>query len=84
MFRKKRIAFTLAEVLVTLGIIGVIAAVTIPMIVSEYQKTKYVAQLQKFYATFQIGLKQYAASQGCDDLRCTGNTCSRKLRLPIG
>ena len=31
-------AFTLAEVLITLVIIGVIAALTIPAIVSKYQK----------------------------------------------
>lgn len=30
--------FTLAEVLITLGIIGVVAAVTIPALVTTYQK----------------------------------------------
>lgn len=30
--------FTLAEVLVTLGIIGIVAAMTIPMLISKYQK----------------------------------------------
>lgn len=31
-------AFTLAEVLITLGIIGVVAAMTLPTLVGEYQK----------------------------------------------
>ncbi|MFI3300301.1 MAG: type II secretion system protein [Candidatus Gastranaerophilales bacterium] len=34
---KKRSAFTLAEVLITLGIIGVVSAMTIPNLVSNYQ-----------------------------------------------
>ncbi|MFI3301499.1 MAG: type II secretion system protein, partial [Candidatus Gastranaerophilales bacterium] len=33
----KRSAFTLAEVLITLGIIGVVSAMTIPNLVSNYQ-----------------------------------------------
>lgn len=64
-------AFTLAEVLITLAIIGVVAALTIPTLVSNYQKTQYVAQLKKFYSTFNNGMKTYMASMGCDDMRCT-------------
>ena len=39
--------FTLAEVLVTLGIIGVISAMTLPTLVKNHQRTVYVTQLQK-------------------------------------
>lgn len=39
--------FTLAEVLVTLGIIGVISAMTIPTLVKNHQRTVYVTQLKK-------------------------------------
>ena len=35
---KKKVAFTLAEVLITLGIIGVVAAMTMPMLIAKYQK----------------------------------------------
>ncbi len=38
----KKVAFTLAEVLITLGIIGVVAAVTLPTLVANYQKTVWV------------------------------------------
>lgn len=66
-------AFTLAEVLITLGIIGVVAALTIPTLVANYQKTQYATQLKKFYATFNQALKQYTADNSCpDDLLCTG------------
>lgn len=43
-------AFTLAEVLITLGIIGIVAALTIPTLISNYQKTQYVVGLKKAYS----------------------------------
>ena len=39
--------FTLAEVLITLGIIGVVAAITIPNLIANYQKKQTVTKLQK-------------------------------------
>ena len=36
--KKKKAAFTLAEVLITLGIIGIVAAMTMPMLIAKYQK----------------------------------------------
>ncbi len=49
--------FTLAEVLITLAIIGVVAALTIPAVVRNYQKTQTVTQLKKAYS----GLNQAMA-----------------------
>ncbi len=49
LFTSKKAAFTLAEVLVTLGIIGVISAMTLPTLVKNHQRTVYVTQLQKVY-----------------------------------
>ncbi len=43
-------AFTLAETLITLTIIGVIAALTIPTMVSKYQKHTYIVGLKKVYS----------------------------------
>lgn len=43
-------AFTLAEVLITLGIIGVIAAITIPTLINNYQKQALFNQFKKAYA----------------------------------
>lgn len=37
-----RAAFTLAEVLITLGIIGIVAAMTIPNLIYNYQKKVWV------------------------------------------
>lgn len=45
--------FTLAEVLVTLGIIGVVSAMTIPTLMQNHQKKVYVTELHKVYNEFQ-------------------------------
>lgn len=39
--------FTLAEVLITLGIIGVVAALTMPSLIAEHQKNKLLQELKK-------------------------------------
>lgn len=48
---KKR-AFTIAEVLIVLSIIGVIVAITIPSLVERYQKHVTIVQLKKVFADF--------------------------------
>ncbi len=42
--------FTLAEVLITLAIIGVVAALTIPSVIQNYKKIQTVTQLKKVYS----------------------------------
>lgn len=44
--------FTLAEVLVTLGIIGVVSAMTVPTLMQNHQRKVYVTQLHKVYNEF--------------------------------
>ena len=46
----KKIAFTLAEVLITLGVIGIVAAMTIPTLISNYQEKVFVTGAKKFYS----------------------------------
>lgn len=48
---KDKRAFTLAETLITLMIIGVIAALTIPAIMQKTHSREHVAQLKKAYAS---------------------------------
>lgn len=43
-------AFTLAEVLITLGIIGIVAAMTLPAVISKYQESVTIAKLKKAYS----------------------------------
>ena len=53
----KHKAFTLAEVLITLGIIGVVAAFTIPGLISRYQEKEMVNRWVKFYSLLQQAVK---------------------------
>ena len=50
--RKKK-GFTLAEVLITLSIIGVVAAMTTPSLVGGYQKAKVGPSIRKFMSTLE-------------------------------
>lgn len=68
---KLKTGFTLAEILITLGIIGIVAAMTIPTLINNIQKTQYVAGLKKAYSTIQQGFKLYMADQGVTDLSQT-------------
>lgn len=61
-------AFTLAEVLITLGIIGVVAALTIPTLISNYQKQVYVTRLQKGISVLNNGVRLMMADEGVDTL----------------
>ncbi len=45
--------FTLAEVLITLGIIGVVAAMTLPTLITNYQKRATVAKLKRAYSVIK-------------------------------
>lgn len=42
-----KFGFTLSEVLITLGIIGVVAAMTIPILITNYQKKETVTKLRR-------------------------------------
>ena len=52
MIKKHSKGFTLAEVLITLGIIGIVAALTIPTISKNIQQAVLKNQFKKFYSTF--------------------------------
>ena len=53
----KKCAFTLAEVLITLGIIGVVAAITIPSLMAATQEASLVPKVKKTYSTLAQALK---------------------------
>ncbi len=60
----RKIAFTLAEVLITLGIIGVVAAMTIPTLVANYQKKETVTALKKAYSQLSQAVKMSELENG--------------------
>ena len=57
-------AFTLAEVLITLGIIGIVAALTIPSIVAGVQKEILKNQFKKTYSTFSNAVMRVQSDWG--------------------
>ena len=64
LFLSRLAAFTLAEVLITLGIIGVVAAMTIPTLVANYQKKETVTALKKAYSQLSQAVKMSELENG--------------------
>ena len=54
---KKIKSFTLAEVLITLVVIGIIAAITIPVVMANHKRTETASKLKKFYSTMSEAIK---------------------------
>lgn len=61
---KKKNAFTLAEVLITLGIIGIVAAMTLPTLIANYKRQEYSTQIKKFYSTFSQAITRSEVDNG--------------------
>ena len=59
----KKIGFTLAEVLITLGIIGVVAAMTIPTLVSKSQQRQHVIAWRKAYSSLAQAVRLMQADE---------------------
>ena len=79
-------AFTLAEVLITLAIIGVVAAVTLPTVVANYQKKQTVTKLKKMYTllnqVIQRAEAEYGETEGWD-YKTMGSTDEEKYNYFI-
>ena len=61
---EKSNGFTLAEVLITLGIIGIVAAMTLPALVQNYQKTVLKNQFKKTYSSFYTAIRTAQTNLG--------------------
>ena len=62
----RKIAFTLAEVLITLGIIGIVASITLPTLIREYNKHAWVNALKQNYSMLNQGFKKMMADDGVE------------------
>ena len=62
--------FTLAEVLITLGIIGVVAALTMPSLIASYQKKALETQFKKVYSMYSQNLQKTAIVDFGESLYC--------------
>ena len=65
--KRNNLGFTLAEVLITLGIIGVVVALTMPSLIANYQKQETIARLKKVYSTisntYMYAINSYGTSE---------------------
>ena len=68
----KNSGFTLAEVLITLGIIGVVAALTVPTLMQNHQRKVYVTQLQKVYTELSQAFQRQINDNNALNLRESG------------
>lgn len=69
-----KFGFTLAEVLITLGIIGIVAAITIPGLINTNKAHKLRAQFLKTFSTLQQAFKLMEN----DDISMDPNTYERR------
>ena len=69
----RKSAFTLAEVLITLGIIGVVAAMTMPTLMNSTNGAQYKTAYKKERCTVQNSLQKSFISvvSGCSFERCS-------------
>lgn len=80
----KKTAFTLAEILITLGIIGVVVAITLPTIVTNYQKEKTISYVRKFYNEINNAIRLSVVQNGNVELwmpEKKGNTYQENLEI---
>lgn len=63
----KKNGFTLAEVLITLGIIGVVAALTMPPLIAKYKEKVTITKLKKFYSVMSQAYQSAVFDNGTAD-----------------
>ena len=59
--------FTLAEILITLGIVGVVAALTLPSLIQNYQEKANIVKLKKNYSIMQQAYAMAIQENGTAD-----------------
>ncbi|MBQ8459793.1 type II secretion system protein [bacterium] len=62
----KKVAFNLAEVLITIGVIGVVAAMTIPTLMANTRSQQYRSQFKKTLSTLSNAARMSYAQYGFD------------------
>ena len=63
----RKAAFTLAEVLITLGIIGIVAALTMPALIANYKNKVFATQTKKTYSTILNAMNRWQYEAGASD-----------------
>ena len=69
-FSLKKAAFTLAETLITLTIIGVIAVLLTPILLNQYFEAEAVSKVKQTYSTIATAFKNIETEYGCKGVEC--------------
>lgn len=70
-------AFTLAEVLITLGIIGIVAALTIPSLINNTNQKELITKYKKIFSALNQATKQIVALNGALDTSSAANVITQ-------
>ena len=66
-------AFSLAEVLIALVVIGVVAAITIPITIANYNEAEKIAKIKKTYSTLNNAISLSIINGGTDVFEVSAN-----------
>jgi len=85
---KKKKGFTLSEVLITLGIIGVVAAITMPTLMTKIQEKQYQSQYKKIFSELNQAVRLLQGDEenllsDCGSFQdaCFRNAIASKLKV---
>ena len=77
---KRKSAFTLAEVLITLGIIGVVAALTMPSVINNYKRKQLHTAFLRSSSLIQNALNETVFDYGYDNLKDFNKICDNQSK----
>lgn len=61
---KRKAAFTLAEILITLGVIGIVAALTLPALIANYREKVFVTSAKRGFSILTNAMNKWNAENG--------------------
>lgn len=83
--KTKSFGFTLAEVLITLGVIGVVAAITMPTLIQNHRKHEVETKLKKVYSMVNQAIKlsevEYGDISGWNDYSDSMVTIEERVEM---
>lgn len=89
---KSKIAFTLAEILITLTVVGVVSAITIPTLINKYKMIQFTTAKNKAYSELQQAYLKIFEETGSypeeqcllNDSECIGKLFADKMKTLSG
>lgn len=73
-----RVAFTLAEVLITLGVIGVVSAMTIPTLIGNHREKVTVSRLTHTYSLLSQAIERMIQDEGDQTIQYWGSNAQER------